>query len=362
MHNYIIRRLTNLIALAVSVGGLSGCGGNFGVLEILRLVDPPRLPDLLCQSASYSLGRGTCVALTNRCLVPGFPQGQWAAGDNLALYGLPEAVQLETDYPASLPPERRLCAGDNALPVANHRVDYLYSRGRHFGPFNDSPLFITVTETDLSLAATASESVVSPGATILLSAVISGGTLPYTFSWQPATDLQAATAQFIIASPTVTTTYTVTVFDSLGQRAEASVTVTVTDTPPPPLLAVVDLDLFLFDDPDPVRVNDPLTYTVIVNNFGLDPATGVVMTATFHLDADLATPSQGSCTNSFVGDAIFVNCSLGTLASGASATVTITGFPFRIGTITNNIATVNANESDTKPRNNTETEDTTVIP
>jgi hypothetical protein len=54
-----------------------------------------------------------------------------------------------------------------------------------------------------------------------------------------------------------------------------------------------------------------------------------------------------------------VTCDLGTLASGASATVTIVGFPFALGEISNT-ATVTLNETDPNTANNTSVEITTV--
>jgi hypothetical protein len=362
MNKGIIRRLTNLIALGVNIAALSACMP--GEIVDFSLLVTNKSPTLQCESASYSLGHGTCVTLTNLCRVPGFPEGQWLPDDNFALYGLPDGVRLETNYPASLPPERRLCAGENAPPVANRRVDYLYSLGSHFGggAFSDSALFVTVNETDLTLTATTSESVVSPGTTILLSAVISGGTVPYAFSWEPSAGLDGATGQFAIASPAVTTTYTVTVFDSLGQRAEASVTVTVTETPPPPTTGA-DLAITLTDSDDPVRQFNLFTYSITVTNNGPSTATGVFVKATLRFDYESAITSQGRCSAVPDNDfrSVSFNCDLGALTRGASATVTVDGSSISLGTI-RNIATITANEGDPNLSNNTATQDTTVLP
>ncbi len=50
---------------------------------------------------------------------------------------------------------------------------------------------------------------------------------PYTYSWSPATGLSNADIAQPTASPTATTTYTLTVHDSLAQSATDSGTVTV---------------------------------------------------------------------------------------------------------------------------------------
>jgi len=55
----------------------------------------------------------------------------------------------------------------------------------------------------------------------------SGGAPPYTYQWEPATGLSASNVSNPIASPDVTTTYKVTVTDSLGTIVFDSVTVTV---------------------------------------------------------------------------------------------------------------------------------------
>src|SRR5262249_55806486 len=110
------------------------------------------------------------------------------------------------------------------------------------------------------------------------------------------------------------------------------------------------------DVPDPVTVNQPLTYTVTVTNNGPGTATGVIMTDTLLSGVTLvsATPSQGSCSGTSS-----VSCSLGTLTNGASATVTIIVTPSAPGGVSNT-ATVSANESDPVSSNNSATAVTTV--
>ncbi|MBI1740442.1 MAG: SBBP repeat-containing protein [Candidatus Koribacter versatilis] len=121
-----------------------------------------------------------------------------------------------------------------------------------------------------------------------------------------------------------------------------------------------DLSLSKADSPDPVIVGGSLTYTLTVTNSGPDTASSVSLTDTLpgSVVFGSATASQGSCSHS----AGIVTCDLGTLANGASATVTIvvatTAASF--GTITNT-ASVSSAENDPNPANNTATEPTTVI-
>jgi hypothetical protein len=58
-----------------------------------------------------------------------------------------------------------------------------------------------------------------------------GGTPPYTYSWSPSTGLSAADSAQPIASPTLTTMYTVTITDAVGGTDTDSVLVTVFPTP-----------------------------------------------------------------------------------------------------------------------------------
>ena len=64
-----------------------------------------------------------------------------------------------------------------------------------------------------------------PGIAIGANPVASGGTGPYTYSWSPATGLSSTTVSNPTASPAASTTYTVTVTDSLSATASDSVVV-----------------------------------------------------------------------------------------------------------------------------------------
>jgi uncharacterized repeat protein (TIGR01451 family) len=119
-----------------------------------------------------------------------------------------------------------------------------------------------------------------------------------------------------------------------------------------------DLALTKTDSPDPVTVGQNLTYTVTVTNKGPDVATGVTLTDTLPGGVTFvsASPVQGSCAEA----SGVVTCPLGTLANGATATVTIVVTPRAPGTITNT-ARVTGTPPDPDAANNTVTEGTTVI-
>ena len=86
----------------------------------------------------------------------------------------------------------------------------------------------------------------------------------------------------------------------------------------------------------------------MVNNNGPTTATGVVLTDTLSLKVTLvsATATQGSCSGSPL-----VTCSLGTLASGAQATVTLVVKPVKASDIGNK-AQLTASQNDPNTGNN----------
>ena len=124
-----------------------------------------------------------------------------------------------------------------------------------------------------------------------------------------------------------------------------------------------DLSVTKTDSPDPVTVRSNVTYTVTVTNSGPATATGVTLVDRLP-DAVFVSVSatQGTCARDGKGrrDGV-VTCDLGSLAPGASATVTIVVTTSREGTIANT-ATVRANEPDADRADNTATEETTVLP
>jgi uncharacterized repeat protein (TIGR01451 family) len=121
--------------------------------------------------------------------------------------------------------------------------------------------------------------------------------------------------------------------------------------------ASADLSVSQTDSPDPTIPGTPITYTLTIQNAG--PGTGLAValgdTLSLQVSVDAATPSQGDCTLLTHG----VECDLGSLAAGASATVDVTVTPSAAGVVTS-AATVSAGAADPNTANNAFSEQTQV--
>ena len=115
-----------------------------------------------------------------------------------------------------------------------------------------------------------------------------------------------------------------------------------------------DLSLTKADAPDPVAPRGTLTYTLMVTNQGPNAAPGTHILDTLPAGVTFVGASAG-CVQS----AGLVDCDLGTLANGASTTVTIQVTPKARGVITNT-ASVGSSAPDPDRSDNTATTDTTV--
>ena len=119
---------------------------------------------------------------------------------------------------------------------------------------------------------------------------------------------------------------------------------------------VANLSITKTDSPDPIAVGHNLTYTMTVTNNGPDAATGAVVTDPLPASAAFISASP-QCV--YTQSSHTVTCSLGTLANGSTATVSVVVRPVQVGTITNT-ASVMGNETDSNTSNNTATASTTV--
>jgi uncharacterized repeat protein (TIGR01451 family) len=119
-------------------------------------------------------------------------------------------------------------------------------------------------------------------------------------------------------------TFTVTATDSGSPTPQtASKTFTIK------IVGSADLAISIAGPPKPAQAKKPVTFTIAVQNLGPTSATGIVVTNTLPSGSGFVSSatSQGTCTPMPVGATGTLQCSLGTLASGATATVTLTVLP-----------------------------------
>ena len=125
--------------------------------------------------------------------------------------------------------------------------------------------------------------------------------------------------------------------------------ITTVQIPPP---ASANMSITKTHSPAAPLVGHDLTYTITARNNGPDATTGVTVQDTLPAQVTFvsAAASQGSCSGTSA-----ITCNLGSLSSGAQATVTIVVRPTAAGMITNT-ATVSSDEPDPTPGNNQATD------
>ena len=156
---------------------------------------------------------------------------------------------------------------------------------------------------------------------------------------------------------TLTNTATVTgdLYDQDTTNNSATVTTAV--------IASADLSVRKRESADPVLVGQQFSYVISVTNLGFVQATGVSVTDALPASMTFvsASSSQGTVTSAPpAGSTGTVMASLGSLAVGATAAVTITVEPSQAGVFTNT-ATVSGEQSDHDTTNNTHKQQTTVV-
>jgi uncharacterized repeat protein (TIGR01451 family) len=124
-----------------------------------------------------------------------------------------------------------------------------------------------------------------------------------------------------------------------------------------------DLGITKIDSPDPVKVGSVLAYTIQVQNFGPDAATGVTVTDQLPKGVDFvsASATPGQCARK----GRKITCNLGGLSAptvkySPPPTVIISVIPRQIGKISNT-ASVKGEEKDSVGANNKATAITSVI-
>jgi len=206
------------------------------------------------------------------------------------------------------------------------------------------------TATDVIFVSTSTGATPDSTGTITFNAVslASGASVSYVITVQPT--LAAVTEPTLVDTANVLGNE----FDPNLANNTAQTSTTVSPA--------VDLAITQFTAaPKTVQIGNDLTYTFVVSNNGPSSATAVTVTSPLGTGVSYVTGSGTATpagTVSLQGSNVVA--SLGTLATGASATVTFMVAPSKIGKLTGS-ASAMANETDTNMSNNSATVSTTVV-
>lgn len=125
-------------------------------------------------------------------------------------------------------------------------------------------------------------------------------------------------------------------------------------------IVYADLGVTMVASPSKVRRGQLANYTMTVSNNGPQSAQAVSLVNKIPPNFYAIKSTQGTCGGPDIYNPSTISCSLGTLAKGATATVTLTIRPQTTGTYTNR-ATVSAFATDNNATNNTASASVTVV-
>jgi len=160
------------------------------------------------------------------------------------------------------------CPNPNASPAVT--TTYTVTGTSTSGCINTDSIKVTVYPTPTVVVTPSAPSICSGSSSTLTA------TGANTYSWSPATGLSATTGSSVVASPAVTTTYTVNATSING--CPGSQTVTITVTPTPTMNVTPSTSAMCSGDSSIVTATGATTYTWAPGT-GLSATTGSVVTA-----------------------------------------------------------------------------------
>jgi len=121
-----------------------------------------------------------------------------------------------------------------------------------------------------------------------------------------------------------------------------------------------DIEVGMTASPDPVTAGDPLTYTMVVTNYGPGVASGVLLTNSLPLSVSFVSSMPAVCSD--LGGQ--VRCNLNSLSPATSQTLIIRAatHPAMLAGPITALADIHANQVDPDPSNNTASASTMVDP
>jgi uncharacterized repeat protein (TIGR01451 family) len=154
-----------------------------------------------------------------------------------------------------------------------------------------------------------------------------------TYSWSPATGLNSTTVSSPVASPTVTTTYTVNITSSYGCKNKDSVTLTVVAKPLPTVTAIPSTISICSGDTTMLQAGGALTYawspttglnTILDSIVKAHPTTTTKYTVT-GTDANGCFNTVSSTVTVITTPVLTLTTSVSTICLGDSAVLKVSG-------------------------------------
>ena len=296
---------------------------RFGLLALLmtfalgnqRCPLPDREPTLPCRNVEVYLPSGTCKVFENPCsdhrwsTVPG---GEGFALDDVFSYegARYEDFSIVTTHNGDAI-TRQLCLAAGTAPFHPAPAVYRYARGDEYGRGS----FFVTNAAPLIVSAKASPATVAAGSSSQLTATVSDGFPPYSYAWTPSDSLDRSDVANPIATPAVTTTYTVVATETAGFFAATSTSFSVT--------VFVSSNLTVTATPGIIHAGDTSQLNVVVQ--GGSPPYTFSWTPTLGLDDPLRQNplTRPSTTTTYE---VSVTDSLGAISAG-SVTVSVVPTP-----------------------------------
>lgn len=209
---------------------------------------------------------------------------------------------------------------------------------------------LTVTNNGPDRALNAVVTDTLPAGVTFVSAVASqgtcSGTATVTCNLGSLNNGATATVTIVVTTPTIgTVSNTATVTSDISDPVPGN----NSDTEDTPVVTGVDLALVKTVSPANPPVGSMLTYTLVATNNGGITATGVVVTD--NLPAQVTFQSASSTVGTCSQATGTVTCNIGTLAGGASASITIVVVRNSAASFSN-VAAIDGDQTDPVPGNN----------
>src|SRR2546425_2541829 len=237
MTRYLVLAFTGVTLLFLM--GIASCNDDPCIDGCISRPFPPPPQE----EQAYDVLPGQSVTLKNpadttSCLSGSVQTSEgWTLGDSFQLVnppnGLSASPRLFSQGAATCQAQnttRCLTATPNVTPLFRQEVAWSYQGPAlpGFVPPLCTGKIVVTTVSPLQVSVTANPTTITLGQgpqSSQLQAMVTGGATPYTFSWNLSGSDSTSAAP--VARPTFTTTYTVTVRDSVGQTATKSVQVNV---------------------------------------------------------------------------------------------------------------------------------------